>query len=319
MAEIRHEFDLSIPEKFAGSRLDKALACMCGEFSRAQLTRWIRDGSILVDGRQTKPNTTVEGAERVVLRAPGARQEDWHEPQSVDFEVVFEDPDIIVVDKPPGLVVHPGAGNPDGTLVNGLLHRRGDLADLPRGGIVHRLDKNTSGLLVVAASDRAHRVLTAAIADRSVGRYYAAVCEGRLERPFTIDKPIGRDSRDRTRQRVRDDGRPAITRVRPLERYRAHSLVEARLETGRTHQVRVHMASLGHPLVGDRRYGARGRLPKAPSDGLIAEIRGFARQALHARRLTFEHPTTGAALEFESPIPADMQALVDALRQDEQS
>ena len=232
------------------------------------------------------------------------------------FDVVFEDAHLLVVNKPAGIVVHPGAGNPDRTLVNGLLRLRPELEKLPRAGIVHRLDKDTSGLLIVAADSAALRALTAALQRHAIRRRYAAVVEGVLTGGRTIDAPLGRDSRNRLRQRVTATGREAVTRVGVDERFRGHTLLTAELATGRTHQIRVHLASIGHPLVGDRLYGARGRLPVRPSAELIAGVRGFRRQALHAKSLEFEHPQTGAALEFAAPLPADMRELIRVLRED---
>ena len=244
---------------------------------------------------------------------------DWAVAQAVDFSIVHEDEHCLVVDKPAGIAVHPGAGNRDGTLVNGLLKHRPELGKLPRAGIVHRIDMDTSGLLVVAATLRAHRHLVEAIAAHVVDRRYFGVAEGEMIAGCTIDRPIGRDRRNRTRQQVRADGRAAVTRVRVEERFRAHTAFEARLETGRTHQIRVHMASIGHPLVGDRRYGARGRLPRAPHPEVMLTLRGFSRQALHAAALGFEHPASGARCRFEAPLPRDLAELVAVLRQDRES
>ena len=230
---------------------------------------------------------------------------------------MYEDQDLLIVDKPRGLVVHPGAGNLTGTLVNGLINRRAELAQLPRAGIVHRLDKDTTGLMVVAANNKALKILTRSIAKHDVDRRYVAICEGILRKRRRLDMAIGRDFRDRTRQRVRDDGRDAVTRVKPIETFRGHTAVEAFLETGRTHQVRVHLAAIGHPLVGDRRYGARGRLPKQPTEKLVDAVRSFDRQALHAAGLAFSHPSSDKWVEFESELPSDMQLLVETLRQDQ--
>lgn len=312
----KHHIESVIPENFAGERLDKVLAVLWGEFSRAQLTRWIRDGSALLDGNKVKPNTKVEGNEKIKLQAAVAPDADWHVAQEVPFTVLYEDVDFLVIDKPAGVVVHPGAGNVDATLVNGLLKYFPRLLSIPRLGIVHRLDKDTSGVMVVAASDLGHNRLTSAIGKRLVDRDYLGVCEGCMERSYRIDRPIGRDYRDRTKQRVREDGRRAITQINPLHVYRKHTLLKAKLETGRTHQVRVHLSSLNYPLVGDKRYGANSRLPALPSSDLVDVVRGFQRQALHARRLGFQHPKTDEYVAFESPIPADMSRLIDALTVD---
>jgi 23S rRNA pseudouridine1911/1915/1917 synthase len=317
-AEFRESIyrKVRIDASLAGHRIDKAAATLLPEFSRTQLAGWLRDGSLTLDGQRVAAKHRVFGGEWLALEAvlePAAR---WDAAQAVPFDVVFEDAHLLVVNKPAGIVVHPGAGNPDRTLVNGLLRLRPELERLPRAGIVHRLDKDTSGLLIVAADSAALRALTAALQRHAIRRRYAAVVEGVLTGGRTIDAPLGRDSRNRLRQRVTATGREAVTRVGVDERFRGHTLLTAELATGRTHQIRVHLASIGHPLVGDRLYGARGRLPVRPSAELIAGVRGFRRQALHAKSLEFEHPQTGAALEFAAPLPADMRELIRVLRED---
>ncbi|MEE3183654.1 MAG: RluA family pseudouridine synthase [Pseudomonadota bacterium] len=299
-----------------GQRIDKALAEIWVDFSRAQITNWMRIGSIQINSKVVRPTAKVHGGERVWLKASVPASEEWLVAEPLDFSIVYEDQDLLIVDKPRGLVVHPGAGNLTGTLVNGLLDRRAELAQLPRAGIVHRLDKDTTGLMVVAANNRARQTLTKAIAKHDVDRRYVAICEGILPMGRRLDMAIGRDFRDRTRQRVREDGREAVTRVKPVETFRGHTMVEAFLETGRTHQVRVHLAAIGHPLVGDRRYGARGRLPKRPTENLIEVIQEFDRQALHAAGLAFIHPSSDERMEFESGLPSDMRKLVETLRLD---
>ena len=306
----------TLAKSHVGQRIDKALAEIWLEFSRAQITNWMRVGAIRINGEVVKPNVKVCGGEKVRLRAVMSRSEDWLTPEVVDFLVVYEDHDVLIVDKPKGLVVHPGAGNLNGTLVNGLIERRAELAQLPRAGIVHRLDKDTTGLMVVAGNNKALKMLTRAIAKHEVDRRYVSICEGILFKQERLEMSIGRDFKDRTRQRVRADGRVAVTRVRPIEAFRAHSMVEAFLETGRTHQVRVHLAAIGHPLVGDRRYGARGRLPKQPTEELISAVQSFDRQALHAAGLAFVHPSSNERMEFESKLPADMRRLIETLRMD---
>ncbi len=300
----------------AGQRVDKAAAMLLPEFSRTQLVAWVKDGSLTLDGRVVPAKERVFGGEMLTLDAAPLESARWDVAQPVAFDVLYEDEHLLIIDKPSGVVVHPGAGNPDHTLVNGLIQIRPALAALPRAGIVHRLDKDTSGLLVVAASAAALRALTTAMARHDVSRRYRAVVEGVLSGGRTIDAPIGRDPSNRTRQRVASAGRPALTRIRVLERYRAHCLVAAELATGRTHQIRVHLASVGHPLVGDRRYGARGRLPQRPSAALLGAIRAFRRQALHAAELEFVHPNTGAAMAFAAPMPADLTDLIRHLEQD---
>jgi 23S rRNA pseudouridine1911/1915/1917 synthase len=305
-----------IEPRLAGQRVDKAAAELLPEYSRTQLVAWVRDGSLTLDGRTVPAKQRVFGGEELALNAAPPQSARWDVPQAVGFDVIYEDEHLLIVDKPPGVVVHPGAGNPDGTLVNGLLQLRPALAALPRAGIVHRLDKDTSGLLIVAASSIALRSLTAALGRHDVSRRYRAVVEGVLTGGRTIDAPIGRDPGNRLRQRVASAGRPALTRVQVLERYRAHCLVAAELETGRTHQIRVHLSSIGHPLVGDRRYGARGRLPPRPSLELLEAIRGFRRQALHAVELEFAHPVTGESLSFAAPMPDDLVNLIGCLERD---
>jgi len=312
----RLRLDAEIAPRHAGLRIDQAAAQVFAQFSRTQLADWIRSGRVMLDGRVVPAKHRVHGGEKIAIdvdlpRAPGPDLA-----QAIDFRIVYEDEDVLVVDKPPGLVVHPGAGNPDRTLVNGLLAHRPALDILPRAGIVHRLDKDTGGLLVVAANPDAQRVLARAIARHDVLRRYAAIVEGVLTGGRDIDAAIARDPRDRRRQRVSEAGRAALTRVRVRERFRAATLVDAELETGRTHQIRVHLASIGHPLMGDRRYGARGRLPPRPTETLVAAVRAFRRQALHAVALGFAHPRDGRWLEFASPLPADFEALLVALRED---
>lgn len=234
--------------------------------------------------------------------------------QAMPLSIVYEDDAVIVLDKPAGLVVHPGAGHRDGTLMNGLLHHRPQLRQLPRAGLVHRLDANTSGLMVIAASSSAHTKLVEEIARRSVRREYEALVEGVMVAGAELDSPIGRDHRRRTKQAVRRDGRPALSSVRVTERFAAHTLVDVRLHTGRTHQIRVHLSHAGFPLVGDKPYGARGILPKSPCPELRRALQNPGRHLLHAKRLRFIHPLEGATLEFNSNRPQDMRALVTLLR-----
>ena len=316
MQAEHHVFDGVVPQECAGERLDVAALSLVPDLSRGRIVAAIRSGALLLDGRARKPAYRVVGGEQISIRLEDEPRPIRDLPQPVPFEVVYEDEHLIVVDKPPGLVVHPGAGNADRTLVNGLLAKRPDLAALPRAGIVHRLDKDTSGLMVVAASEQARLSLVRAIQRRAVDRIYVAVAEGVMIAGRDIDLPLGRDSLHRMRFRAREDGRPALTQVRVIARYRAHTLVRAKLETGRTHQVRAHLSAVGHPLVGDRRYGARGRLPKGPGAELIETIRRFPRQALHSHVLGFEHPVSNRAMRFESPIPADIGTLIRALAAD---
>lgn len=309
----RVELDALVPGECRGERVDRAAARMFPGISRSELADWIRRGAATLDGRRVKPRTPVRGGERIRVVAVRTPRHDWQAADDVAFRLAHQDSDVFVVDKPPGLVVHPGAGNPRATLVNGLLRICPELANLPRAGLVHRLDKGTSGLLVVAKNPASQHALGKALLARRVERRYLAVAEGRMVAGARVDLAVGRDPRNRLRQTVRADGRPAVTHVDVRERFAAHTLVEARLETGRTHQVRVHMAATGYPLVGDRRYGARGFSPPQATAEQAAQVRSFPRQALHAHRLAFAHPGSGEWMTFSSPLPADMRGLLRAL------
>lgn len=309
------KLDAVVPPDLAGIRLDRALARMFPDYSRSRIQVWIRDGAVTVDGNPTRPRDPVAGGEHIRVDAAFKILSEA-QPQDIAIEVVHEDDSLIVVNKPAGLVVHPGAGQPDGTLQNALLHRFGELAGVPRAGIVHRLDKNTSGLLVVARTLQAHNALTAALKQHGVGRQYDAVCHGILSGGGTIDAPVGRHSADRKKMTVRDGGRPAATHYEVISRFRAHTHLRARLETGRTHQIRVHFSHLGHPLVGDRTYGARPRIPKRASDETVKLLQTFPRQALHASTLSLNHPVTGERLEWHAPVPDDLAKLISALQND---
>ncbi len=304
-----------IPEELAGLRLDQALARMFPEYSRSRLKEWLLDGAIRVDGATRRPRDPVSGGETVVMEPP-ADTAVRAEPEPIDLDIVYEDDELLVVNKPAGLVVHPGAGNPAGTLMNGLLHHARVLEEVPRAGIIHRIDKDTSGLLLVAKTLQAHTVLVRLLADRAISRQYLAVCNGVLTGGGTIDEPLARHPVDRKRMSVQANGKPAVTHYTVRERFRAFTYINVRLETGRTHQIRVHFAHRRHALVGDPVYGGRLALPSGASDALVAILRQFRRQALHAARLAFTHPATGAGLEFEAPPPADFLELVDAMRKD---
>jgi 23S rRNA pseudouridine1911/1915/1917 synthase len=316
MTRIRHE--AQVPLAAAGRRLDQTLAQMFPDYSRSRLAGWIKTGAVTVDGAAAPPRQLLRGGEQVRVEAELA-SEVRSAPQDIALTIVHEDEHLLVLNKPAGLVVHPGAGNPDGTLLNALLHHEARLAELPRAGIVHRLDKDTSGLMVVARSLPAHTALVEMLSRHAVERQYEAVVLGTLVAGGTVDAPIGRHLGDRLRQAVRDeeDGKRAVTHYRLRERYRAHALIQCNLETGRTHQIRVHMAHIHHPLVGDPLYAGGLRLPKGATPQLIAALRGFHRQALHAERLAFEHPVTGEAMAFEAARPADMESLIATLRADD--
>jgi 23S rRNA pseudouridine1911/1915/1917 synthase len=305
----------TVSDRSAGRRFDAVLAELFPEFSRSRLAEWIKAGDALLDGKTVRPRDLVRGGEAVQLQA--VLEVQTHSlPEDIALDIVYEDAEVFVLNKPAGLVVHPGAGNPTGTLVNALLHRDPSLATLPRAGIVHRLDKDTSGVMVVARSLQAHTALVAQLSAREVHRQYLAVVGGAMVSGGTANAPIDRHPRDRLRMAVREDGREAVTHFRLRERFRAHTLLECRLETGRTHQIRVHMAHLKHPIIGDPLYGGPLKLPKGASDNLIAALRGFKRQALHAETLEFVHPIGGQPVRCSAPMPDDMQALVRALRED---
>lgn len=306
---------LQLPPEAAGLRLDQALVRALPQYSRARLQQWIEAGLVEVDGHKPRAKDKVLGGEQVRLTA---RFEADHRlaPQPLQLSVVYQDEALIVIDKPAGLVVHPGAGNPHHTLQNALLALDPALAVVPRAGLVHRLDKDTSGLLVVARTPESHARLVSALAAREIERTYMAICTGVMTGGATVDAPIGRHRTQRTRMTVRDDGKRAITHYRVIERYRAHTLVRVQLETGRTHQIRVHLAHAGYPVVGDPVYGGRRRLPAGCGPGLTAELTAFARQALHAARLALAHPSSGRPVEWEAALPEDMTRLLGALRAD---
>jgi 23S rRNA pseudouridine1911/1915/1917 synthase len=302
---------LTAPEAAAGSRLDQALAQLLPQHSRSRLKGWIEAGLVTVNGvAVTEPKGKLRGGETVVVIELADPRATSFAPEAIALSVQFEDNAILVLDKPAGLVVHPGSGNWDGTLLNALLHHAPALAALPRAGIVHRLDKDTSGLMVVAKTPEAQTDLVRQLQARTVQRGYLAVVWGNLARATTIDAPIGRHPTQRTSMAVVESGKPARTHVEILERFGAATLIRCRLETGRTHQIRVHLTALGHPLLGDPTY--RGR--RTPSQSLPLAVRSFARQALHAQQLGLVHPVTHASLQWEAAPPQDFNDLVAALR-----
>ncbi len=303
------------PPEHAGKRLDQALAMLFPEFTRSQLQQWIADGQVRIGGVQPRKRDRIRGGERVEIDVPTAPVT-TAAAQDIPLDLVYEDAELLVINKPPGLVVHPGAGNREGTLMNALLHHAPALAALPRAGIVHRLDKDTSGLLVVAKTERARQHLIAQLAARTVEREYVALVDGVLIAGGTVAAAIGRHRRDRTRMAVSSGGREAISHYRVLKKYRVHTLVQVKLESGRTHQIRVHMAHLHHPVVGDPVYGGRLRLPKGCSELLAEQLRGFKRQALHAVKLSLIHPASGKKMSWAASVPADMGALMAALADD---
>jgi 23S rRNA pseudouridine1911/1915/1917 synthase len=311
----RVERRLTVPAALAGRRLDQAVAALLPEFSRSRLKAWIDAGDLTVGGQPARPRTILRGGEAVVLAA-NLPAETAVEPEDIPLTIVHADESLLIVDKPIGLVVHPGAGNRSGTLQNALLHLEPQLATLPRAGLVHRLDKDTSGLLLVARTLQAQKALGAALERRAVKRTYEAVCQGVLTAGGTVDAAIGRHPRERTKMAVVQRGRPARTHYRVLERFRAHTHCRLELETGRTHQIRVHMAHIRAPLVGDPVYGGRPRLPPQPTEALREQLLAMQRQALHATQLEFAHPVSGAPLAFASALAPDLRALLAALRAD---
>jgi 23S rRNA pseudouridine1911/1915/1917 synthase len=311
-----HEFTL--PESLAGERLDVALAQLLPQYSRARLQRWIDDGRVRIEGVVPARRDPVRAGAQVRIEAEFIADERVSAGEAaVPFRVVHRDAAIFVIDKPAGLVVHPGAGISEGTLHNALLKLDPKLARVPRAGIVHRLDKDTSGLLVVARTPEAQAVLVRALSERAMGREYLALCQGVMTGGGTVNEPIGRHRTQRTRMAVRGDGREAITHYRIERRFSAHTLVRVQLETGRTHQIRVHLAHIGHPVVGDPVYAGRRRIPAGVAPVVREAMSSFGRQALHAARLTLAHPTTGRDISFESPLPKDFTRLLKILSEGE--
>jgi 23S rRNA pseudouridine1911/1915/1917 synthase len=315
MTTIRHEAE--VPLSAAGRRFDQALAEMFPDYSRSRLTAWVKAGAVTLDGVPAAPRHLLRGGEQVRLEVELELEVELA-PENIALDIVHEDDYVLVLNKPAGLVVHPGAGNAAGTLLNALLHHDAKLAELPRAGIVHRLDKDTSGLMVVAKTLATHTALVDMLSRHDVERQYEAIVLGTMVAGGTVDAPIGRHMGDRLRQAVRDeeDGKHAVTHYRLRERFRGHSLLQCSLETGRTHQIRVHMAHIGHPLVGDPLYGGGLKLPKGATPELVTALRGFRRQALHAERLAFVHPVSHEPLSFGVERPADQLALIEALRAD---
>ena len=309
---------VAVPEELAGLRLDQALARMFPEYSRSRLKEWLLAGAITIDGGSKRPRDAVAGGEMISLE-PQSESEVRAAPEPIRLNVVYEDDDLLAVNKPVGLVVHPGAGHPGGTLMNGLLHHAPKLEEVPRAGIIHRIDKDTTGLLLVAKTLLAHTGLVRQLADRQISRNYLAICNGVLTGGGKIDQPIGRHPGDRKRMSVQQNGKQAVTHFTVLERFRAFTYIRVKLETGRTHQIRVHFAWRRHALVGDQTYGGRLALPAGASEPLIEALRGFKRQALHAARLAFLHPTSGEMVELEVPPPADFETLLDVMRRDASS
>ncbi len=307
---------ISIPDELTGQRLDVVLAELVPDYSRNRLKQWLLEGQILLDGQTAKPKTKVYGDQQLQLNIKAVDVDDVCVAEDIPLNIVYQDDSLIVVNKPAGLVVHPAAGHRQGTLQNALLFFDKTLADVPRAGIVHRLDKDTSGLMVVARTLASHKYLVNQIQQRDVHREYQTLVHGVMTGGGTVDQPIGRHAHDRIRMTVREDGRPSVTHYRVLDRYRVYTHLHVELETGRTHQIRVHMQHLRHPVVGDPVYAGRSRLPAGADESFLEQLNNFKRQALHAWRLSLNHPETGELIQWEAPLPEDMVNLIAGMKED---
>jgi len=314
MTEKIH-FNLTIPNDLGGTRLDQALAKLLPDYSRTLIQEWIKNSNITVDKKPCKPRDTVIGGEEVVIDAVRKTQPAW-EAEAIKLDVVYEDESLLVINKPVGMVVHPAAGNQNSTLLNALLHHAPALKDLPRAGMIHRLDKDTSGLLVIAKTQQALTNLSLQMKARKITRIYQAVVCGLLTSGGMIDEPIGRHPIQRKKMAVIETGKPSVTHFRIIERYRNHTRIRVQLETGRTHQIRVHMAHVRYPLLGDPVYGGRLQLPRGATQPLIEKLRSFKRQALHAQELGLVHPVTQKPMSWHIPLPEDLQDLIRVLKDD---
>jgi 23S rRNA pseudouridine1911/1915/1917 synthase len=315
----KEHLKLSVPTDLKGTRLDQVVSTLCPGHSRSRIQSWIRAGCITVDGHKLSQREILHGGEEIHIVAEYEDRREDYGREDIPLDVIHADADILVINKPAGLVVHPGAGNPQGTLLNALLHHYPELDKVARAGIVQRLDKDTSGLMVIARTPSAHTCLVEQLQRRGITREYQAVVAGVLTAGGTVTAPLGRHPVHRTRIAVRDSGRPAVTHYRVIRRFRAHTHILCRLETGRTHQIRVHMAHIRHPLVGDPVYGGRPRFPKGVTPALRQQLETFPRQALHASHLELVHPETGLRAGWDSPLPEDMQQLLTALDDDARS
>jgi 23S rRNA pseudouridine1911/1915/1917 synthase len=307
-----NRLQIIIPERMAGERLDVALAEMLPELSRSKITNWIKSGNALISLKPFKPKDKVIGNEIVDLIIIKNGNNNWHA-EDIPINVIYEDEDIIVINKQAGVVTHPGPGNWGGTLANALLNYDPKLKSLDRAGIVHRLDKNTSGLMVVARNQKAQKYLVGQLQNHSVTREYSAIVYGHMISGGTINKALGRDTKDRLKQAVIRNGREAITHYRVIDRFKSHTHVKAILETGRTHQIRVHLSHIGHALIGDSVYGGKLRFPKKASEDLKSALFNFRRQALHSRKLSLHHPETGELMSWRISLPADMLNLLNVI------
>ena len=297
-----------------GNRLDVSLSEMLPDYSRSKITTWIKSGDALINQKTFKPKDKASGDEIVCLTLNQKQSNDWAA-ENIPLNIVFEDEDIIVINKEYGLVTHPGVGNWSGTLANALLHYDPSLSKLDRAGIVHRLDKNTSGLMVIARNEKSQKYLVEQLQSHSVAREYSAIVYGHMISGGSINEPIGRDPKDRVKQAVSTSGKDAITHYRVIDRFKSHTHVKAILETGRTHQIRVHLSYIGYSLIGDPMYGGRVRFPKKASEDLKEALVNFNRQALHSKKLTLTHPVSGELVSWKAPLPNDMLKLLDVLKE----
>ena len=309
------KLSFTIPEELSGKRLDQALSQLCPQHSRARLQEWIRQGFVRVDDSPRRPRDPVSPGQAIEIEAELPLVSHW-ESEDINLDIVYQDEEILVINKPAGLVVHPGAGNPRHTLLNALLYHETQLEQVPRAGIVHRLDKDTSGLMVVALTPTTHTYLVDQLREHKVQRQYQAIVQGVMTAGGSVDAAIARHHIQRKRMAVKDSGKHAVTHYRVVKKYPAHTHIRVQLETGRTHQIRVHMAHIRYPIVGDRVYGGRPRLAKQNSEQLKALLRTFPRQALHASELSLKHPLSGEEMSFAAPLPDDILALLEALDND---
>jgi len=305
--------NIIIPERMTGDRLDASLSEMLPDYSRSKITTWIKSGDALINQKTFKPKDKVSGSEIVFLTLNKKQSNNWIA-EEIPLNIVYEDEDIIVINKQFGLVTHPGAGNWNGTLANALLYYDPALASLDRAGIVHRLDKNTSGLMVIARNEKSQKYLVEQLQNHSVDREYSAIVYGHMIAGGTVDEPIGRNPKDRVKQAVSISGKNATTHYRAIDRFKSHTHVKAILETGRTHQIRVHLSHVGHSLIGDPMYGGRVRFPKKASEELKHALLNFKRQALHSKKLTLTHPISGELMSWKAPLPDDMSGLLEVLK-----
>ncbi len=307
------KLNIIIPDRLIGQRIDSALAVMLPDYSRSKITTWIKSGSVFINDKTFKPKEKVLGGEIVKLKINQEKTNDWVA-EDIPIDIVFEDENIIIVNKPVGLVTHPGIGNWSGTLANALLHYDTSLTKLDRAGIVHRLDKNTSGLMVVARSELAQKNLVEQLQMHNISREYSAIVYGHMISGGMVDKPIGRDSKNRIKQAVTEGGKDAITHYRVINRFGHHTHLKAILETGRTHQIRVHMSYIGYPLIADAMYGGKVHFPKKADEALKDALKSFKRQALHSKKLTLIHPISMEKMSWKVTLPKDMQDLIEVLQ-----